>query len=87
MLKEAGIQTEPQKKNSLVRTTVYGEPCLIFHRSKAEETPLFIGKYNFNTDKSAENTFGFAEGDELWKRDLFRVFVFHWWGEVGRSPP
>lgn len=67
MLKEAGIQTEPQKKNSLIRTTVYGEPCLIFHRSKAGDTPLFIGKYNFNTDKSAENTFGFAEGDESWE--------------------
>lgn len=67
MLKEAAIQTEPQKKNPLIRTTVYGEPCLIFHRSKAEETPLFIGKYNFNTDKSAENTFGFAEGDESWE--------------------
>lgn len=67
MLKEAGIQTEPQKKNSLVRTTVYGEPCLIFHRSNAEDTPLFIGKYNFNTDKSAENTFGFADGDESWE--------------------
>ena len=67
MLKEAGIQTEPQKKNSLIRTTVYGEPCLIFHRSKAGETPMFIGKYNFNTDKSAENTFGFAEGDESWE--------------------
>ena len=67
MLKEANIQTEPQKKNSLIRTTVYGEPCLIFHRSKAEDTPLFIGKYNFNTDKSAENTFGFAEGDESWE--------------------
>ena len=40
---------------------------MIFHRSKAGETPLFIGKYNFNTDKSAENTFGFAEGDESWE--------------------
>lgn len=62
MLKEAGILTEPQKKNGLIRTTVYGEPCLIFHRASAGDTPLFIGKYNFNTDKSAENTFGFAEG-------------------------
>ena len=67
MLKESGIQTEPQKKNPLIRTTVYGEPCLIFHRSNAEDTPLFIGKYNFNTDKSAENTFGFEEGDESWE--------------------
>lgn len=67
MLKEADIQTEPQKKNPLIRTTVYGEPCLIFHRSNAEDTSLFIGKYNFNTDKSAENTFGFADGDESWE--------------------
>lgn len=67
MLKEAGILTEPQKKNGLIRTTVYGEPCLIFHRASAGDTPLFIGKYNFNTDKSAENTFGFAEGDESWE--------------------
>lgn len=67
MLKEAGILTEPQKKNGLIRTTVYGEPCLIFHRSNAGDTPQFIGKYNFNTDKSAENTFGFAEGDESWE--------------------
>ena len=67
MLLQAGILTEPQKKNALIRTTVYGEPCLIFHRSKAGDTPLFIGKYNFNTDKSAENTFGFAEGDESWE--------------------
>ena len=67
MLKEAGILTEPQKKNGLIRTTVYGEPCLIFHRASAGDTPLFIGKYNFNTDKSAENTFGYAEGDESWE--------------------
>ena len=67
MLKEAGILTEPQKKNGLIRTTVYGEPCLIFHRASTGETPQFIGKYNFNTDKSAENTFGFAEGDESWE--------------------
>lgn len=67
MLKQANILTEPQKKNGLVRTTVYGEPCLIFHRSNAGDTPQFIGKYNFNTDKSAENTFGFAEGDESWE--------------------
>ena len=83
MLKEAGILTEPQKKNALIRTTVYGEPCLIFHRASAGETPQFIGKYNFNTDKSAENTFGFADGDESWEflnntsdRSLFRSADF-----------
>ena len=67
MLKQVGILTEPQKKDGLIRTTVYGEPCLIFHRANAGDTPQFIGKYNFNTDKSAENTFGFADGDESWE--------------------
>lgn len=67
MLKQAKILTEPQKKNGLIRTTVYGEPCLIFHRTTSGSTPQFIGKYNFNTDKSAENTFGFADGDESWE--------------------
>ena len=67
MLNQAKILTEPQKKNGLIRTTVYGEPCLIFHRTTSGSTPQFIGKYNFNTDKSAENTFGFADGDESWE--------------------
>ena len=42
-----------------VRTTVDGFPIVIFHR-KTEEDPLtFLGKYNFNNDKSTESVFGF----------------------------
>ena len=28
---------------------------------------VFVGKYNFNDDKSAEDVFGFVEGDESWE--------------------
>lgn len=83
LTKQAGILTEPQQGNEKIRTTVYGEPCLIFHKDSEEDTAEFIGKYNFNTDKGAENTFGFEEGDESWEflnntsdRSLFRSADF-----------
>lgn len=43
-----------------VRTTVDGFPILLFYRRSAEENPIFIGKYNFNNDKSTESVFGFT---------------------------
>lgn len=67
MLREAGILTKPQESNPVIRTTVYGEPCVIFHKKNENSIAEFIGKYNFNTDKGAENTFGFADGDESWE--------------------
>ncbi len=67
MLREAEILTKPQEINPVIRTTVYGEPCVIFHKKNENSIAEFIGKYNFNTDKGAENTFGFAEGDESWE--------------------
>ena len=36
------------------RTTVYGFPCLVFHEKSTGEFE-FIGKYNFNLDKSSED--------------------------------
>ena len=42
-----------------VRTTVDGEPCLLFYRATVEETPKLLGKFNFNNDKSTESVFGF----------------------------
>ena len=67
MLKQMSYLTAPQKEDSHVRTTVYGEPIVIFHRATETDEPTFIGKYNFNTDKSAENTFGFTEGCQSWE--------------------
>lgn len=42
-----------------VRTTVDGFPILMFYRLTANDNLVFIGKYNFNNDKSTESVFGF----------------------------
>ncbi|WP_106828060.1 leucine-rich repeat protein [Parabacteroides pacaensis] len=67
MLKEMDILTQAQKENNKVRTTVAGKPCALFHKATAESEPVFVGKVNLNTDKAAENTFGFKPGDESWE--------------------
>lgn len=43
-----------------VRTTIDGFPILLFYRPSAEDSLIFIGKYNFNNDKSTESVFGFT---------------------------
>ena len=67
LLKDMDILTPPQKENSHVRTTVDGYPICLFHRETADGELTFVGKYNFNNDKSTEHTFGFTEGDESWE--------------------
>ena len=42
-----------------VRTTIDGFPILLFYRPTANDDVIFIGKYNFNNDKSTESVFGF----------------------------
>lgn len=58
-----------------VRTTVDGEPCLFFYRGTIDETPKFLGKYNWNNDKSTEAVFGFLDipgyHDQEWVTDKF----------------
>lgn len=44
-----------------VRTTVDGFPILVFYRLTETDAPIFIGKYNFNNDKSTESVFGFRD--------------------------
>ena len=48
--------------NTNYRTTVYGFPMLIFHERKNQPNAEleFVGRYNFNTDKSATDSFGFT---------------------------
>ena len=53
------VNTPPQEDDSTIRTTIYGFPICVFHRETANDDVEFVGKYNFNTDKGAENTFGF----------------------------
>ena len=58
-----------------VRTTVDGEPCLLFYRNTVNDTPVFLGKYNWNNDKSTEAVFGFRDiagyHDQPWVTDKF----------------
>ena len=43
------------------RTTVDGFPIVVFARRNDQEGYIFMGKYNFNNDKSTENVFGFCD--------------------------
>jgi len=43
-----------------VRTCIDGYPCLLFYRNTVNEQPVFLGKFNFNNDKSTEAVFGFT---------------------------
>lgn len=67
LLKARGVLTPPQRKDERIRTTVDGFPIALFHRASEEEEQVFVGKYNFNNDKSTYQTFGFAEGAESWE--------------------
>ena len=44
-----------------VRTAIDGFPILLFYRASAGAPLVFIGKYNFNNDKSTESVFGFKD--------------------------
>ena len=61
------FRTEAQKKALLnnyqydVRTTVDGFPILLFYKQTQNDPLIFIGKYNFNNDKSTEAVFGFED--------------------------
>ena len=60
-------QTPAQKEDARVRQGIDGFPIVVFwHNTDTRET-TFIGKYNFNNDKSTENVFGFQEDDESWE--------------------
>ena len=61
VLKAANILIPEQIEEPKVRTTTFGYPILIFHLATPTSEPEFVGKYNFNYDKAAENTFGFSE--------------------------
>lgn len=50
---------------SLLRTTIYGFPMLVF-QEKQDGTYEYLGRYNFNLDKDSNERFGFeVDGDSL----------------------
>lgn len=82
-LRKMGYKVPPQVSDDRVRTTVYGYSCLIFHKQDANSSAEFIGKYNFNDDKSSVQVFGFSDGCESWEflnntspRSLFKSANF-----------
>ena len=44
-----------------VRTTVDGFPIVMFYHQTEDDPLIFLGKYNFNNDKSTESVFGFKD--------------------------
>ena len=65
-LKHTNIKTPAQRDVNTtqypyeVRTTVDGEPCILFYRETLSDAPIFLGKFNFNNDKSTEAVYGFT---------------------------
>ena len=58
-------KTPAQEDDPLCRTSVYGFPCIIFHQENESADLKFVGKYNFNADKGAENLYGFTSNYEV----------------------
>lgn len=49
----------PQETDARVRTSIWGFPCAIFFDS-GDGKLEFIGRYNYNYEKSSEETYGFT---------------------------
>lgn len=60
-------KTPAQVANNKVRQGIEGFPMVIFWNNTTTGETTFLGKYNFNNDKSTENVFGFASPDESWE--------------------
>lgn len=60
-------KTPEQEENPLVRQGIDGFPIVVFWRNTDTDSTSFLGKYNFNNDKSTAEVFGFTDGDESWE--------------------
>ncbi len=60
-------KTPAQEENPLVRQGIDGFPIVVFWRNTDTDSTSFLGKYNFNNDKSTAEVFGFTDGDESWE--------------------
>lgn len=67
ILRGMGFLTEAQKADPRVRTTVNGRPSVMWHQTSEDDERTSLGKYNFNNDKSTDETFGFKAGCESWE--------------------
>ena len=48
----------PEVYDARVRTTLYGNPMILFHRVNSSDPWVFRGVYNFNLDKDSEESVG-----------------------------
>lgn len=60
-------KTDIQNSDSRVRQAINGRPIVLYWENSETGEISFRGKYNFNNDKSTQNTFGFSEGCECWE--------------------
>lgn len=60
-------KTPAQVLNPKVRQGIDGFPMVIFWNNTVSNRTSFLGKYNFNNDKSTEDVFGLTSGDESWE--------------------
>ena len=60
-------RTPAQQEEPRVRQGIDGIPIVIFWRNTVTDEITFIGKYNWNNDKSTEEVFGFQDDDESWE--------------------
>ena len=60
-------KTPAQQEDPRVRQGIDGFPIVIFWHDTVKDETIFMGKYNWNNDKSTEETFGFQEDDESWE--------------------
>lgn len=83
-----GEKTPAQRHTDLtqygydVRTTVDGEPCLLFARETEQDNLVFMGKFNWNNDKSTEAVFGFCDipgyHDQAWTQGALQTVAHQW---------
>lgn len=66
----AQATTEAKYNNNIngdmpdIRTTIDGFPIVVFGKKSYSDEYVFLGKYNFNNDKSTESVFGFCDIDD-----------------------
>lgn len=65
-------KTPPQEINPLVRTTIYGLPCVVFEQKANGGDVVFAGKYNFNFDEDSNDVYGFTSDYPLSQSWKFR---------------
>ena len=60
-------KTPAQQEDERVRQGIDGFPIVIFWHDTVKDETIFMGKYNWNNDKSTEEVFGFQYDDESWE--------------------